>query len=146
LSPAFSSPKSSSHSDNFFFFSLGSRHRPAVLTRVKDASLVSAALRLARAAFGGPFAAKRRSVSLTRLPLGGARGGLPRSTRRNAESETPMLRIYDTMITTLALLRPIIDQVERSDRDLGNQLRRCAASVALNLAEVAPGKAWEEEA
>jgi len=46
-----------------------------------------------------------------------------------------MLRIYDTMITTLSLLRPIIEQVERSDRDLGNQLRRCAASVALNLAE-----------
>ncbi len=46
-----------------------------------------------------------------------------------------MLRIYDTMITTLAMLRPIIEQVERNDRDLGNQLRRCAASVALNLAE-----------
>ena len=45
-----------------------------------------------------------------------------------------MLRIYDTMITTLALLRPVIEQVERNDRDLGNQLRRCAASVALNLA------------
>jgi hypothetical protein len=57
-----------------------------------------------------------------------------------------MLRIYDTMINALTMLRPVIEQVERSDRDLGNQLRRCAASVALNLAEVAPGKAWEEEA
>jgi four helix bundle protein len=46
-----------------------------------------------------------------------------------------MLRIYDTMVTTLALLRPVIEQVERNDRDLGNQLRRCAASVALTLAE-----------
>jgi four helix bundle protein len=46
-----------------------------------------------------------------------------------------MLRIYDTMIHALRLLRPVIEQVERSDRDLGNQLRRCAASVALNLAE-----------
>ena len=46
-----------------------------------------------------------------------------------------MLRIHDTMIHALTMLRPVIDQVERSDRDLGNQLRRCAASVALNLAE-----------
>ena len=46
-----------------------------------------------------------------------------------------MLRIYGTMINALAMLRPVIEQVERSDRDLGNQLRRCAASVALNLAE-----------
>src|SRR5580700_3217583 len=46
-----------------------------------------------------------------------------------------MLRIYDTMISTLTLLRPVIEQIERHDRDLGNQLRRCAASVALNLSE-----------
>jgi four helix bundle protein len=46
-----------------------------------------------------------------------------------------MLRIYDTMINALTMLRPIIEQVERSDRDLGNQLRRCAASVVLNVAE-----------
>jgi four helix bundle protein len=46
-----------------------------------------------------------------------------------------MLRIYDTMIHALRMLRPAIEQIERSDRDLGNQLRRCAASVALNLAE-----------
>jgi len=46
-----------------------------------------------------------------------------------------MLRIDDAMLHALRLLRPVIEQVERSDRDLGNQLRRCAASVALNLAE-----------
>jgi four helix bundle protein len=46
-----------------------------------------------------------------------------------------MLRIYDTMINALRLLRPVIEQVERHDKDLGNQLRRCAASVALNIAE-----------
>ena len=33
------------------------------------------------------------------------------------------------------MLRPVIEQVERNDKDLGNQLRRCAASVALNMAE-----------
>jgi four helix bundle protein len=46
-----------------------------------------------------------------------------------------MLRIYDTMINALTLLRPVIEQIERNDRDLGNQLRRCASSVALNMAE-----------
>ena len=46
-----------------------------------------------------------------------------------------MLRIYDTMIHALRLLRPVIEQIERHDRDLGNQLRRCAASVPLNLSE-----------
>ncbi len=46
-----------------------------------------------------------------------------------------MLRICDTMIDALRMLRPVIEQVERSDRDLGNQLCRCASSVALNMAE-----------
>ncbi len=39
------------------------------------------------------------------------------------------------MIHALTMLRPVIEQIERSDRDLGNQLRRCASSVALNMAE-----------
>jgi four helix bundle protein len=46
-----------------------------------------------------------------------------------------VLRIYGTMINALRMLRPVIEQVERKDRDLGNQLRRCSASVAQNLAE-----------
>jgi hypothetical protein len=50
------------------------------------------------------------------------------------------------MIEVLRQLRPVVAQIERHDRDLGNQLRRASASVALNMAEVAPGKAWEEEA
>jgi four helix bundle protein len=40
----------------------------------------------------------------------------------------------------------IAERIERRDRDLARQMRRAAASVALNTAEVAPGKAWEEEA
>ena len=46
-----------------------------------------------------------------------------------------MLRAYDVMIDVLKRLRPVLVQIERHDRDLGNQLRRAAASVALNLAE-----------
>jgi len=46
-----------------------------------------------------------------------------------------MLRVYATMIEVLRQLRPVATQIERHDRDLGNQLRRASASVALNMAE-----------
>ncbi|HEY4120782.1 MAG TPA: four helix bundle protein [Byssovorax sp.] len=46
-----------------------------------------------------------------------------------------MLRIYPVMIEMLAALRPVVRQVERRDADLARQLRRAAASVALNTAE-----------
>jgi hypothetical protein len=39
-----------------------------------------------------------------------------------------------------------MDEIGRRDSDLARQLRRCAASMVLNIAEVAPGEAWEEEA
>jgi len=46
-----------------------------------------------------------------------------------------MLRIYDVMLEVLRLLRPLLVAIERHDKDLGNQLRRASASVALNMAE-----------
>jgi four helix bundle protein len=46
-----------------------------------------------------------------------------------------MLRIYPVILDTLAALRPELDRIERRDSDLGRQLRRAAASVALNTAE-----------
>jgi four helix bundle protein len=46
-----------------------------------------------------------------------------------------MLRIYDLVLEVLRLLRPLIIAIERHDKDLGNQLRRASASVALNMAE-----------
>jgi four helix bundle protein len=45
------------------------------------------------------------------------------------------LRIYPVIIEVLRLLRPIIALIARHDRDLTEQLRRAAASVALNAAE-----------
>jgi four helix bundle protein len=46
-----------------------------------------------------------------------------------------MLRVYDLMLEVLRLLRPLIIAIERHDKDLGSQLRRASASMALNLAE-----------
>ena len=63
-----------------------------------------------------------------------------------APERASMLRIYPVVLEVLGELQPVVGVIERRDRDLARQLRRCSASVALNLAEVAPGKAWEEEA
>ncbi|HEV3189811.1 MAG TPA: four helix bundle protein [Polyangiaceae bacterium] len=46
-----------------------------------------------------------------------------------------MLRIYSTVIEVLRLLRPVIAEIEKHDRDLARQLRRASASIALNVAE-----------
>lgn len=57
-----------------------------------------------------------------------------------------MLRIYPVILETVASLRSPILGIERRDPDLARQLRRAAASVALNTAEVAPGKPGRREA
>ena len=46
-----------------------------------------------------------------------------------------MLKIYDVIIEVVRELRPIIERIEKSDPDLGRQMRRAASSVALNAAE-----------
>jgi len=46
-----------------------------------------------------------------------------------------MLKAYSKMIGTLPRLRTVLVAIERHDKDLGNQLRRAASSVALNIQE-----------
>jgi four helix bundle protein len=46
-----------------------------------------------------------------------------------------MLRIYVEFLGVLRGMRPLIEKIERRDSDLARQLRRAAASVALNMSE-----------
>jgi four helix bundle protein len=46
-----------------------------------------------------------------------------------------MLRIYTVVLSMVADAGRLAEQIERRDRDLARQLRRAAASVALNVAE-----------
>jgi len=46
-----------------------------------------------------------------------------------------MLRIYPIILEVLKKLQPVLRRIELKDKDLGRQLRRCSASVALNVAE-----------
>ena len=46
-----------------------------------------------------------------------------------------MLAVYNEVIAALRELRPVVEQIERRDADLGRQMRRAAASVALNCGE-----------
>ena len=45
------------------------------------------------------------------------------------------LRAEGLALEALTSLRPLLPRIARADRDLARQLRRAAASVALNLAE-----------
>jgi four helix bundle protein len=46
-----------------------------------------------------------------------------------------MLRIHDDMLHAITIMRPMLSAIERRASDLARQLRRCAASVVLNVAE-----------
>lgn len=46
-----------------------------------------------------------------------------------------MLRIYSLIVETVTALRPLIERIERHDRDLARQMRRCLSSVVLNTSE-----------
>jgi four helix bundle protein len=46
-----------------------------------------------------------------------------------------MLRIYGVVLEVVRGVRPVIEEIERKDPDLGRQIRRAVSSVALNLSE-----------
>ena len=46
-----------------------------------------------------------------------------------------MLKIYDTSLEVIRLLRPSVESLSRVDPDLARQMRRALASITLNIAE-----------
>ena len=46
-----------------------------------------------------------------------------------------MLRIYGVVLEVVRDVKPIVEAIERRDPDLARQMRRAAASVALNVSE-----------
>ena len=46
-----------------------------------------------------------------------------------------MLRIYGVVLEVVRGVRPVIEEIERRDPDLGRQMRRAVSSVALNVSE-----------
>ena len=46
-----------------------------------------------------------------------------------------MLRVYDVVLEFVRDMKPVVAQIERHDRSLGQQMRRAMSSVALNLCE-----------
>jgi four helix bundle protein len=46
-----------------------------------------------------------------------------------------MLRIYGVVLEVVRELKPVMGAIERKDPDLARQMRRAAASVALNVSE-----------
>jgi four helix bundle protein len=49
--------------------------------------------------------------------------------------EETMLRIYSVILDLVSDVRPLVEQIERRDPDLGRQCRRAISSAALNVAE-----------
>ncbi|MDI3289515.1 four helix bundle protein [Polyangium sp. 15x6] len=57
-----------------------------------------------------------------------------------------VLRIYGVAIEMLRMLRPVMERVGSKDPNLGDQLRRAATSVPLNLSEGAYSQGRNERA
>ena len=56
------------------------------------------------------------------------------------------LDVYRCAIEFLRIAFTLVAKLPRGHGALADQLRRAGRSIPLNIAEVAPGKAWEEEA
>src|SRR5258708_434156 len=73
----------------------------------------------------------RCAAALTPTALVG-RGGCP---REEGERKGRMLEIHAVMLEVLGMMRPVLEEIGRHDRDLESQARRASSSVVLNVAE-----------
>jgi four helix bundle protein len=109
--------------------SLGIVELAGVLGHVKAAAAAGAAV------LRGLKAARSLDASSARL-----RGGDALASNAGRKDNL-MLRIYDTILEFIRRIAPIIEEIERYDRDLGRQLRRSVPSMALNTCEGSAGRA-----
>jgi four helix bundle protein len=63
------------------------------------------------------------------------REGVGAKRSRESRKKDAMLKIYSVVLEVVAGVRPVICEIERRDPDLARQMRRAAASVALNVSE-----------
>ncbi len=49
--------------------------------------------------------------------------------------QTSSLTVHSISLDAIRTLRPLLERIERRDRNLADQIRRAATSVALNIAE-----------
>ncbi len=85
---------------------------------------------LDRVKAGAGFAGGRFAASLDTVSARRRWGGL-----FFLKGNQPMLRIYPFALDLIVQLRPVFSIIERKDRNLGNQFRRCSSSTTLNLGE-----------
>ena len=84
------------------------------------------------------FGAKARLLPLQPLHA-------PKGKNRWNTSNT-RIDVYKAGIEFVALADDIVERLPRGRSYISDQLLRASTSVVLNVAEVAPGKAWEEQA
>lgn len=63
------------------------------------------------------------------------RSGVMQIAPGGACTHPPRSEILEQVVALISLARPLVDAIQRKDRDLASQVRRALSSVGLNIAE-----------